>query len=112
MTKKGKGKKEKQGNFETVFVDINDVLDIAKSVIMEKHGGIGYGDVEYVGNVDKLEFTIPKIDRKGKCNETIFFESEKIGKDGGCGETGGACICGLPAGHEDDHECDLCGENW
>lgn len=94
-----------------VYVDINDVMELAKKIITERYGGIGYTEVEYVGKIDKLKFTIPKKDRKGFCNETTYFESEKIGKDGGCGETGGSCICKKWEGHKGDHECE-CGSEW
>lgn len=84
---------------------------MAKKIGIEQHGGIGFTEVEYADTVDKLKFTIPKKDRKGKCNEIMYFESEKIGKDGGCGETGGSCICILDKDHDGDHECE-CGETW
>lgn len=113
VRKEKKGIKEKKKEEkEIVCVDINDILEFAKKNITERYGGIGYTDVEYVDDVDKLKFTIPKLDRKGKCNETEYFESEKCGKDGGCGGTGGACICGKPKGHTDDHECEFCGADW
>ncbi len=94
-------------NREIVYVDINNVLEVAKYVIMERYGGISYSDIEYVGDIDKLKFTIPKKDRKGKCNEILSPDEE-----GGCGETRGSCICGKDEGHDGDHECELCGEIW
>lgn len=105
-------KEKKKKETEIVYVDINDILEFAKKNVMERHGGIGYTDIEYVDTVDKLKFKIPKLDRKGKCNEEEYFESEKIGKEGGCGGTGGVCICGKPEGHEGDHECEFCGADW
>jgi hypothetical protein len=96
---------------EIVYVHINDIIEFAKKIIMERHGGIGYDGVEYADKIDKLKFTIPKKDREGLCNEITYFESEKIGKDGGCGETGGSCICKRRKGHKGDHECE-CGSEW
>lgn len=110
VKKKNRGGK-KEGEREVVYVDINDILELAKKTIIERYGGIGFTEVEYVDDVDKLKFTIPKKDRKGKCNEMMYFESEKIGKDGGCGETGGSCMCILEKGHKGDHECE-CGGEW
>lgn len=103
-------KEDKKGEKrEIVYVDINDIMEQAKEVIMQTRGGVDYSEIEYSGDVDKLKFTIPKIDRKGKCEE-ILLPNEC--EEGGCGETGGSCICGKPKGHEDDHECELCGETW
>jgi hypothetical protein len=96
---------------EIVYVNIDDIMELAKKIITEQYGGIGYDDIKYVGKIEKLKFTIPKKDRKGLCNETIYFESEKIGKDGGCGMTGGSCICKEEKGHKGDHECE-CGSEW
>lgn len=113
VRKEKKGIKEKKKEeMEIVYVDINDILEFAKKTITERYGSIGYTDVEYIDDVDKLKFTIPKLDRKGKCNETEYFESEKCGKEGGCGGTGGACVCGKPKGHDGDHECEFCGADW
>lgn len=120
MKKKGHSKKgqskESQSknveNIEIVYIDVDDVLEFAKNEIIATHGGISYLDVEYIGieNVDgrdRLKFEIPKKDRTGKCEEIHSPDEE-----GGCGETGGACICGKSEGHEDDHECELCGGDW
>lgn len=111
MARQDKKKEKKGEEREIVYVDINDILELAKKIITEKYGGIGYTDIEYADKIDKLQFTIPKKDRKGLCNETEYFESEKIGKDGGCGETGGSCICIRKKGHKEDHECE-CGNEW
>jgi|SRR3972149_250998 len=108
MAKKQEKKEEER---KIVFVDVNDIMELAKKILMEKFGGIGYAEIEYADKIDKLKFTIPKKDRKGLCNETEFFESEKIGKDGGCGETGGSCICIKKKGHKGEHEC-ACGSDW
>jgi hypothetical protein len=102
---------DKEEERKIVYVDINDIMELAKKIITEKYGGIGYSEVEYVDKIDKLKFAIPKKDRKGLCNETTYFESEKTGKDGGCGETGGSCICKKRKGHKGDHECE-CGSEW
>lgn len=100
-------KKEKKEEREVVFIEINDILEKAKEEIMSTHGGIDYSEIEYIGDIDKLKFTIPKIDRKGKCKEINLPDEE-----GGCGSTGGACACGKEDGHDDDHECEQCGHNW
>ncbi len=108
--KRGRKNKEKR---EIVYVDVNDVMERAKETIMQNHGGVSYSEIEYVGFGETgLKFTIPKLDRKGKCNETMYFESEKIGKDGGCGGTGGSCMCGEIEGHDSDHICEFCGGDW
>lgn len=105
--KRKKKEKKEEEERDIVYIEINDIMEKAKEEIMATHGGINYTEIEYVGDVDKLKFTIPKIDRKGKCQEIRPPDEE-----GGCGETGGACICGKEEGHEDDHECELCGETW
>lgn len=92
---------------EIVYIDINDIMERAKEEIMATHGGVNYADIEYVGDIDKLKFSIPKKDRKGKCQE-IFMPDE----EGGCGSTGGSCLCGESKGHEGDHICEECGHNW
>lgn len=103
-----KGKKEER---EIVSVDIRDVMEVAKESIMMSNGGIGLSDIEYVGDAKDLKFSIPKRNRKGKCDEICTSDEE-----GGCGETGGSCICGLKEGHEEkdgtDHKCELCGHEW
>ena len=102
-----KNKKEELKEF--VYVDVLDILELAKQQIIESHGGISYSDIDYVGcSDDKLKFKIPKIDRKGKCQEILPGE----GEDDGCGDTGGACICGEKEGHEGNCICELCGEEW
>ena len=109
MGKKTKKDSKKIKAFEIVYVDINDILETAKTIIMETNGGVSIGDIEYIGDVDKLKFKIPKKNREGKCTEILPPNEED---EGGCGETGGACICGKDEGHEDDHECELCGHEW
>lgn len=105
--KKGEKEEKKEEKREEVYVDINDILERAKEEIMATHGGISYTEIEYIGDVDKLKFTIPKIDRKGKCQEINSPDEE-----GGCGETGGACICEKDEDHEDEHKCEFCGHEW
>lgn len=106
--KKEVGKKnKKEEEREVVYVDINDIMERAKEEIMATHGGIDYSEIKYIGDVDKLTFSIPKIDRKGKCQEICSPDEE-----GGCGSTGGACICWKKEGHDDDHECEECGHTW
>lgn len=103
------GKKDiKKKEREVVDVDINDVLEVAKTVIMEKYGGVSFSEIIYAGDIDRLKFTIPKRNREGKCSEILPPEYE----EGGCGETGGSCICGEDEGHEGDHKCELCGWEW
>ncbi len=107
--KKGEAKRneKKKEERETVYVDINDIMERAKEEIMSTHGGIDYSEIRYDGDIDKLKFSIPKKNRKGKCQE-IFMPDE----EGGCGSTGGSCLCGKDEGHDDDHECEECGHNW
>ena len=109
--------KKKNGNVnkemkETVSVDISDLLELAKNIIMDARGGLHYNEIEYLcvtnDGSEKLKFLIPKVDRSGKCNEIL----SPGGSGDGCGETGGACICGKPENHDGDHECELCGEEW
>ena len=102
-----KEKKAKEVEKEIVYVDINDIMERAKEEIMSTHGGVDYAEIKYEGDVDKLKFSIPKVNRKGKCQE-INMPSE----EGGCGSTGGACICGKEEGHDGDHECEECGHDW
>ena len=103
-------KKKKEELKEFVYVDVLDVLELAKKIIMESHGGIYFSDVEYMGSPDdKLKFQIPVVDRKGRCQEIC---SPDEGEDSGCGETGGACICGKKEGHKGNCKCELCGEEW
>lgn len=114
-SKKGENKKKKENKVEKeiVYVDINDILEMAKIEVIMSHGGIGVMDVEYAGEIDKLAFTIPKTNREGKCDEILSPEIHgEFGEIEGCGETGGSCICGEDEGHEGDHKCELCGEEW
>lgn len=106
-TDKMKDMKKKEVEREDVYVDINDILEVAKTVIMERYGGISFSEIVYAGDVDKLKFTIPNRNREGKCNEILPPDEE-----GGCGTTGGSCVCGEDEGHEGNHKCELCGEEW
>lgn len=105
--KKRKKDSEKEEKRKVVYVDINDILEAAKELIMATNGGIDNGSIRYESKVDKLKFSIPETDRKGKCQEILSPTEE-----GACGETGGSCICGKDKDHDDDHECELCGESW
>ncbi len=100
-------KNKKEEKREIVYIDINDIMERAKEEIMSTHGGVDYAEIKYEGDIDKLKFSIPKIDRKGKCQEIHHPDEE-----GGCGSTGGACICGESEDHEGDHICEECGHNW
>lgn len=111
VVKKGKKetakKNKKEEKREIVYIDINDIMERAKEEIMSTHGGIDYSEIKYEGYIDKLKFSIPKKSRKGKCQEICFPDEE-----GGCGSTGGSCLCGENEDHEGDHICEECGHNW
>ena len=106
MIKKSKNINEKEER-EIVNIDVNDLLERAKEIIMAGHGGLDASEIEYIGELKDLKFSIPKKDRAGKCNELCEPDEE-----GGCGATGGCCICGLPKGHKGNCECELCGYDW
>lgn len=92
---------------EIVSIDIEDILECAKDIIITTHGGISHSDVKYIGDTKKLMFEIPQVSKKGCCNKLLEPTEE-----GGCGDTGGACICGRRLNHKGNCECKLCGEMW
>ena len=103
--------KKKEELKEFVYVDVIDLLELARKIVTESHGGISSSDVEYVGSPDaKLKFQIPVVDRKGKCKEILSPDAGE--EEGGCGATSGACICGKKEGHKGNCKCELCGEEW
>ncbi len=107
VDKKEKKEKEEKKEREIIYVDINQIMERAKEEIMSTRGGIDYSEIEYEGDIDKLKFSIPKKTRKGKCQEICYPDEE-----GGCGSTGGSCLCGESEDHEGDHICEECGHNW
>lgn len=112
--KKAKKKVEKVEEIKkkTVEIDVTDILELAKKIVTEGYGGIGASDVEYVGEIESLKFVIPDMTEEGKCNNICPPEPEGIDNEGGCGETGGSCICGEKEGHEGDCICRLCGHEF
>lgn len=105
MDKKSKG----AAKTKIVKVDIRDVLELAKQIVMDGNGGVGMSDIEYIGDFDNyIEFCIPDHEEEGKCNGLLSPDEE----EGGCGETGGSCICGEPEDHDGDCICKLCGQEY
>lgn len=105
LLKKEKSEKKRK----IVEVSIEDLIETAQGQILESYGGFGMNDIVRVSG---LKFSIPDITEEGKCNEVQPVVEEAEGGEGGCGETGGSCICGEPENHEGDHVCKLCGEKW
>lgn len=92
-----------------VTVSIEDMVQFAQAQVITEHGGVGINDVK---RCHGLTFEIPDMTEEGKCNKIHPPEPQSMDDEDGCGETGGSCICGKPYGHEDEHECKLCGEEW
>jgi hypothetical protein len=88
-----------------VEIDIEDIKDELVQRIMNEYG-VEWDEVTYVGNIKKLIFELPALD-ENLCNEVNPSTEE-----GGCGSTGGGCMCGEDKGHKGLHECKRCGEEW
>lgn len=103
-------KKSKKNTTMTkiVKVDITDLLELARQIVMEGNGGIGMSDIEYIGDIEHIAFRIPDHEEEGKCNRLLSSNEE----EGGCGETGGSCICGELEDHDGDCICKLCGHEY
>lgn len=106
-----KKREDKGQKVKIVKIDVNDILELAKKIVAEQNGGIGVSDIEYVGGIKYLKFAILDMTEKGKCNNLCPPEIEE-GGEGGCGETGGSCICGESEGHKGDCICKLCGHEF
>lgn len=98
---------KKKQKTKIVEIELQSILHSAIDEIVETNGGINHNDVKYLGENLKLRFEIPDNEEEKLCNELCYPDEE-----GGCGDTGGACICGKPKNHEDDHKCKLCGHEW
>jgi hypothetical protein len=102
-----------------VYVDLDNLIEKAKEIVIATNGGVNVNEIEYIGIEyqrdlkpgckPRIKFLIPDTNEAGLCNE--LFEPTDVDGEG-CGETGGACICGEEDGHEGDHVCRLCGESW
>lgn len=99
----------KGNNVRKVEIDIDDIMDNLVQQIMNEYG-VEWDEVSYVGKAKKLIFELPVLD-ENLCNE-VMPPSSDIRIDGGCGSTGGGCMCGEDSGHKGIHKCKRCGEEW
>ena len=100
----GEEGKNGHGN-RIVKINIDDIMDELIQKIINDYG-VELDEVRYIGKIKELEFDLPVLDNS-LCNEVMIATD-----DDGCGSTGGGCICGLYKGHNEDHQCKRCGEEW